>query len=120
MLSDELIPESHEKQRCDTGQDETLAWNVSMKLVFHVIMKITVSGAWHQVTWLINSKITEQPVASIFKEKEEESSHLSCRRTHQSHLICWYVNIVLLDITSQLIIFGNYIYFWHLGLVNSV
>jgi len=25
MLSDELIPESHKKQRCDTEQEETLA-----------------------------------------------------------------------------------------------
>jgi len=118
MLSDELIPESHEKQRCDT-EEETLAWNVSMKLVFHVITKITVSGAWHQVTWSINSNITEQPVASIFKVKEEESSHLSCRR-HQSNLICWYVNTELLDVTSQMIIFVNYIYFWHPGLANFV
>jgi len=110
MLSDELIPESHEKQRCDTEQ-ETIAWNVSMKLVLHVIMKITVFGAWHQVTQSINNNITE-PVASIFKVKEEESSHLSCRRRHQSHLISWYVNTQLLDITSKMIIFVNYIYFW--------
>jgi len=25
MLSDELIPESHKKQRCDTEQEETLS-----------------------------------------------------------------------------------------------
>jgi len=41
-------------------------------------MKITISGARHHVTQSINSNITEQPVAFIFKEKEEESSHLSC------------------------------------------
>lgn len=81
------------------------------KLVFQVITKITVSGACHQVTQSINGNVTEQPVASIFMAKEEESFHLSWRRRHQSHLICWYVNIELLDITSQMIIFVNYIYF---------
>jgi len=97
--------------RCDTEQEE----NTSMKCIYEIDVPC------HYENYYFWGKT---PCNTVDKQQHHRATsclHLQGEgrriipsilwRRHQSHLICWYVNNELLDITSQLIIFMNYIYF---------